>query len=168
MTQIALFNCIDKQPPRPELHSAAHLLPTPNYIAHYIVVDTFLKMAPSIDQLQLPKSTITHIMKTFCNEDNVSFQKDARIAVSRAAVVFISYVASAAADLSTRKDHRFTSADVIQALRTLDLEDIARAIEAPVREHEGIAKAKRQKRAEIMRQKAADSQTQSQAEPQEE
>lgn len=107
---------------------------------------------PSLDDLQLPRKTIGEIMKKYCNDETIAMQKDAKLAISRSTVVFISYIAATAADLSTRKDHRFTGAEVVQALRMLDFDDIADELEVPLSKFNKTLKEKRAKHALVVRQ----------------
>ncbi|KIV97653.1 hypothetical protein PV10_01372 [Exophiala mesophila] len=74
-----------------------------------------------IDDLLLPRTLIQRLARSAL-PPNTSIQRDAVLAISKSATVFISYLAHAANEQSTRKT--LAPQDVLQALRELEFDNV--------------------------------------------
>ncbi|KAI8336851.1 histone-fold-containing protein [Choanephora cucurbitarum] len=79
-------------------------------------------MSSSIEDNELPKANVTRVLKTAL-PPGTALQKDAKLAVSKAATVFINYLSSVANDVAKGANHKtITAADVFTALNIESLE----------------------------------------------
>ncbi|KAG2235061.1 histone-fold-containing protein [Thamnidium elegans] len=82
-------------------------------------------MSSTIEDNELPKANVTRVLKTAL-PPGTALQKDAKLAVSRAATVFINYLSSVANDVAKGANHKTISApDVFKALEIVELDHLA-------------------------------------------
>ncbi|KAI9332413.1 histone-fold-containing protein [Pilaira anomala] len=82
-------------------------------------------MSSTIEDNELPKANVTRVLKTAL-PPGTALQKDAKLAVSRAATVFINYLSSIANDVAKGANHKTISApDVFKALEIVELDHLA-------------------------------------------
>ncbi|KAI8068275.1 histone-fold-containing protein, partial [Gongronella butleri] len=76
----------------------------------------------SIEDYELPKANVTRILKQSLPA-GTNLQRNAKLAVSKAGTVFISYISALANDVAKNQNHKtITSADVIKALEIAELD----------------------------------------------
>ncbi|KAJ2015486.1 hypothetical protein IWW57_005678, partial [Coemansia sp. S610] len=77
----------------------------------------------TIEDLDFPKAVLTRVIKSSLPE-NISIQKEARHGVSKAATVFVSYLAATANDCARESGHKtIMTNDVLKALEAVGLAD---------------------------------------------
>lgn len=87
-------------------------------------------MAERLEDLNLPNAVVTRIIKEAL-PDGVTIGKEARVAVAKAASIFILYLTSAANTIAKKGNRKTISgADVIQAMEEVDFEQFV----TPLRE----------------------------------
>ncbi|CAI4233059.1 unnamed protein product [Auanema sp. JU1783] len=115
-----------------------------------------------VEDLRLPLSVIGRIVKDAL-PSNASLSKDARIAISRAAAVFVVHLTNYANDYASAKKRKtLTAEDVMQAIKLVDCENIEKPLKEAIelwklvklQKSEEAKKRKAEKLAE--KQKAAD------------
>lgn len=88
-------------------------------------------MAESIEDLNLPNAVVSRIIKDALPE-NVSVSKEARMALTRTAAVFVLYLTSAANTAAKADNHRTLAAKyVFDALEEIEFESFI----APLKEN---------------------------------
>ncbi|KAI8320794.1 histone-fold-containing protein [Martensiomyces pterosporus] len=98
----------------------------------------------TIEDLDFPKAVLTRIIKATIPE-NISIQKDARQAVTKAATVFVSYLAATANDCARESGHKTIMAnDVFMALEAVGLSDFIERLKADLEAHTAIMKEKKE------------------------
>ncbi|KAI8639301.1 histone-fold-containing protein [Parasitella parasitica] len=79
-------------------------------------------MSSTIEDNELPKANVTRVLKSAL-PPGTALQKDARLAVGKAATVFINYLSSVANDVAKGANHKtISAADVLKALDICELE----------------------------------------------
>ncbi|XP_043286154.1 DNA polymerase epsilon subunit 3 [Venturia canescens] len=79
-------------------------------------------MAERLEDLNLPNAVVTRIVKEAL-PDGVTIGKEARVAVAKAASIFILYLTSAANTIAKKGNRKTISgADVIQAMEEIEFE----------------------------------------------
>ncbi|KAI9495306.1 histone-fold-containing protein [Zychaea mexicana] len=78
----------------------------------------------SIEDNELPKANISRVLKNAL-PPGTALQKEAKVAVSKAATVFINYLSTVANDTAKSANHKTISApDVFKAMEVLEFEDL--------------------------------------------
>ncbi|KAJ2989327.1 hypothetical protein HDV02_005047 [Globomyces sp. JEL0801] len=101
-------------------------------------------MTEPIENYELPKSVIDKIIRNALPE-GVLVQKEAKMAVSKAATVFINYITAAAQDsISGTSRKSINASDVFKALEVLELDgSLLVPVQQAVKEYQAVAKEKR-------------------------
>ncbi|KAJ1931148.1 hypothetical protein FBU59_006815 [Linderina macrospora] len=98
----------------------------------------------TIEDLEFPKAVLARIIKGTMPE-NVSIQKEARHAVTRAATVFVSYLAATANDCARESGHKTIMAnDVFKALEAVGLTDFVDKLKVDFDAHTAMAREKKE------------------------
>ncbi|KAJ2778047.1 hypothetical protein GGI15_004299 [Coemansia interrupta] len=98
----------------------------------------------TIDDLDFPKAVLTRIVKASL-PDNIAIQKDARLAVSKASTVFVSYLAATANDCARESGHKtIMTNDVFKALEAVGLGDFIEKLQADLAVYAAHAKEKKE------------------------
>ncbi|PIA14123.1 histone-fold-containing protein [Coemansia reversa NRRL 1564] len=101
-------------------------------------------MSTSIDDLDFPKAVLTRMIKSSLPE-NIAIQKEARNAVSKATVVFVSYLAATANDCAREAGHKtIMPVDVKKALEAVGLADFIDRLSEELEAHTKIIKEKKE------------------------
>ncbi|KAI8886229.1 histone-fold-containing protein [Backusella circina FSU 941] len=80
---------------------------------------------PGIEDNELPKANVTRVLKAAL-PPGTALQKDARLAVGKAATVFINYISAVANDVAKGASHKTISApDVFKALEIVELDNLS-------------------------------------------
>ncbi|KAJ2161126.1 hypothetical protein GGF46_001715 [Coemansia sp. RSA 552] len=99
--------------------------------------------ATNIDDLDFPKAILTRMIKASLPE-HISVQKEARNAVTKAATVFVNYLAATANDCAREAGHKnIMSADVMKALEAVGLADFIEQLKVDLEAHTRLAKEKK-------------------------
>ncbi|VEN42045.1 unnamed protein product [Callosobruchus maculatus] len=99
-------------------------------------------MAEKLEDLTLPNASVQKIIKEAL-PDNTNVGKDARLALSRAASVFVLYVTSQASNEAQKVNRKtLTKEDVINALKDLEFENFIEPLQTALEEYKN-AKAKK-------------------------
>ncbi|KAJ2658000.1 hypothetical protein IWW48_004258 [Coemansia sp. RSA 1200] len=99
----------------------------------------------TIDDLDYPKAVITRLIKGSL-PDNIAVQKEARQAVTKAATVFVSYIAATANDCAREGGHKTVMAtDVFKALEAVGLADFIDRLQAELAAHAAIVREKKER-----------------------
>lgn len=78
-------------------------------------------MAETLEDLNLPQAVVARIIKDAL-PDGVNVSKEARLAIARAASVFVLYLTSCANDVATQHSRKtINGPDVIQAISDVEL-----------------------------------------------
>ncbi|KAJ1844602.1 hypothetical protein LPJ70_002877 [Coemansia sp. RSA 2708] len=110
-------------------------------------------MSTTIDELDFPKAVLMRMIKAGLPE-NIAIQKEARNSVTKAATVFVSYLAAAANDCAREGGHKtIMSNDVFKALEAVGLADFIPQLTAELEAHSQLMKEKKEQAA---KNKAAD------------
>lgn len=106
-------------------------------------------MAERVEDLNLPSSAVTRIIKD-CLPNGSNVSKDARVAVGRAASMFVLYITSAANDYAKQSNRKTISGnDVLKALSETDFEMFVQPLKAALEAHKKILQEKKLKVTEI-------------------
>ncbi|KAJ1937358.1 histone-fold-containing protein [Linderina pennispora] len=98
----------------------------------------------TIEDLEFPRAVLARIIKGTMPE-NVSIQKEARHAVTRAATVFVSYLAATANDCAREAGHKTILAnDVFKALEAVGLTDFIDKLKEDFEAHTAMAREKKE------------------------
>ncbi|KAJ1850486.1 guanylate kinase, partial [Coemansia sp. RSA 2703] len=98
----------------------------------------------TIDDLDFPKAVLTRIVKASL-PDNIAIQKDARLAVSKASTVFVSYLAATANDCARESGHKtIMTNDVFKALEAVGLGDFIDRLQADLAVYAAHVKEKKE------------------------
>ncbi|KAI7855193.1 histone-fold-containing protein [Circinella umbellata] len=82
----------------------------------------------SIEDNELPKANISRVLKNAL-PPGTALQKEAKLAVSKAATVFINYLSTVANDTAKSANHKTISApDVFKAMEVLEFDDLIPAL----------------------------------------
>ncbi|KAJ2081345.1 Sequence-specific DNA binding [Coemansia sp. RSA 988] len=101
-------------------------------------------MSTSIEDLDFPKAVLTRMIKSSLPE-SIAIQKEARNAVSKAAVVFVSYLAATANDCARDAGHKtIMPTDVKKALEAVGLADFIDRLTEELEAHTKIVKEKKE------------------------
>ncbi|KAJ2610652.1 Sequence-specific DNA binding [Coemansia sp. RSA 1365] len=101
-------------------------------------------MSTSIDDLDFPKAVLTRMIKSSLPE-NIAIQKEARNAVSKATVVFVSYLAATANDCAREAGHKtIMPVDVKKALEAVGLADFIDRLTEELEAHTKMIKEKKE------------------------
>ncbi|KAJ2556902.1 hypothetical protein EV175_001693 [Coemansia sp. RSA 1933] len=99
----------------------------------------------TIDDLEFPKAVVTRLIKSSLPE-NIAIQKDARQAVTKAATVFVSYLAATANDCAREGGHKtIMPSDVFKALEAVGLADFIERLQAELAAHSALVREKKEK-----------------------
>ncbi|KAJ2508468.1 hypothetical protein GGI11_006078 [Coemansia sp. RSA 2049] len=99
----------------------------------------------TIDDLDYPKAVITRLIKGSL-PDSIAVQKEARQAVTKAATVFVSYIAATANDCAREGGHKTVMAsDVFKALEAVGLADFIDRLQAELAAHAAIVREKKER-----------------------
>ncbi|KAJ2360992.1 hypothetical protein H4S01_005468 [Coemansia sp. RSA 2610] len=110
-------------------------------------------MSTTIDELDFPKAVLMRMIKAGLPE-NIAIQKEARNSVTKAATVFVSYLAAAANDCAREGGHKtIMSNDVFKALEAVGLADFIPQLTTELEAHSQLMKEKKEQAA---KNKAAD------------
>ncbi|XP_014292367.1 DNA polymerase epsilon subunit 3 [Halyomorpha halys] len=105
-------------------------------------------MAERVEDLNLPASVVTRIIKE-CLPDGVNVSKEARVAVARAASVFVLYLTSTSNNLATQANRKTISAnDVFKALSETDFEFFVEPLKDALEAHKKVLQEKKLRTAE--------------------
>lgn len=86
-------------------------------------------MAEKLEDFNLPNSVVQRIIKEAIN-DNVNIGKDARIALARAAAVFVLYITSHSSQMAQRVNRKTLIAqDVFDALKNLEFDELVEPLQ---------------------------------------
>lgn len=98
----------------------------------------------TLEDLDFPKAVLTRVLKQGL-PDNISVQKDVRLAVSRASTVFVSYLAATANDCARDSGHKtIMTGDVFKALEAVGLADFIERLKGELEEHKRLVEEKKQ------------------------
>nr|CAI5838673.1 unnamed protein product [Callosobruchus analis] len=90
-------------------------------------------MAEKLEDLTLPNASVQKIIKEAL-PDNTNVGKDARLALSRAASVFVLYVTSQASNEAQKVNRKtLTKEDVINALKDLEFENFIEPLQTALK-----------------------------------
>ncbi|KAI7862132.1 histone-fold-containing protein [Spinellus fusiger] len=79
----------------------------------------------SIEDNELPKANVARVLKNAL-PTGTALQKDAKLAVSKASAVFISYLSTVANDIAKSANHKtISAADVFKAMEILELDHLS-------------------------------------------
>ncbi|KAJ1662470.1 hypothetical protein IW140_005273 [Coemansia sp. RSA 1813] len=99
----------------------------------------------TIDDLDFPKAVLTRLIKSSLPE-NIAIQKEARQAVTKAATVFVSYLAATANDCAREGGHKtIVSSDVFKALEAVGLADFIERLQGELAAHAALVRDKKAK-----------------------
>ncbi|KAI7875744.1 histone-fold-containing protein [Mucor mucedo] len=113
-------------------------------------------MSSTIEDNELPKANVTRVLKTAL-PPGTALQKDAKLAVSKAATVFINYLSSVANDVAKGANHKTISApDVFKALEIVELEHLAPQLRESLTAYQQNMVEKKQRKKEKDESKAKD------------
>lgn len=123
-------------------------------------------MVEQIQDLNLPNAIVTRLIKEALPE-NINVSKDARLAISKAASVFVIYLSSAGATEAKKQKHKMISpTNIISALEEIEFESFVEPVKEALEAFQKKTKDKKQQAAE--RKKAAgDSKSGTTADPEE-
>ncbi|KAL1934124.1 hypothetical protein VTP01DRAFT_6306 [Rhizomucor pusillus] len=100
----------------------------------------------SIEDNELPKANITRVLKNSLPA-GTALQKEAKIAVSKAATVFINYLSTVANDTAKSANHKtISAADVIRALEILEFDHLIEPLKESFAAYQQLQTDKRQQR----------------------
>ncbi|KAK4515820.1 Phenylalanine 4-monooxygenase (Phe-4-monooxygenase) [Mucor velutinosus] len=103
-------------------------------------------MSSTIEDNELPKANVTRVLKSAL-PPGTALQKDARLAVSKAATVFINYVSSVANDVAKGANHKtISAADVFKALDICELEHMVPELQESLAAYQQIVLDKKQQK----------------------
>ncbi|KAG2190335.1 hypothetical protein INT46_006670 [Mucor plumbeus] len=101
-------------------------------------------MSSTIEDNELPKANVTRVLKSSLPA-GTALQKDARLAVSKAATVFINYISSVANDVAKGANHKtISAADVFKALDICELEHMVPELQESLTAYQQIMLEKKQ------------------------
>ncbi|KAI3661146.1 hypothetical protein MP638_000483 [Amoeboaphelidium occidentale] len=93
-----------------------------------------------MDELDLPKASLQKIIK---NElPGMATQKDARVALTKASTVFISYITAIATEMNKKVSHE----EIMKALVEADFNEIAQEVKETYKKYSDSKKAGSNKR----------------------
>ncbi|XP_031346242.1 DNA polymerase epsilon subunit 3 [Photinus pyralis] len=99
-------------------------------------------MAEKLEDFNLPLSVVQRIVKESINE-NVNIGKEARIALARAAAVFVLYVTSHSSQVAQKVNRKTLLAeDVFEALKNLDFGELVEPLQLHLQEYKEEHKKK--------------------------
>ncbi|KAK5642384.1 hypothetical protein RI129_008551 [Pyrocoelia pectoralis] len=99
-------------------------------------------MAEKLEDFNLPLSVVQRIVKEAINE-NVNISKEARIALARAAAVFVLYVTSHSSQVAQKVNRKTLLAeDVFEALKNLDFGELIKPLQTHLQEFKESHKKK--------------------------
>ncbi|KAI9270444.1 histone-fold-containing protein [Phascolomyces articulosus] len=102
----------------------------------------------SIEDNELPKANISRVLKTAL-PPGTALQKEAKVAVSKAATVFINYLSTVANDTAKSANHKTISApDVFKAMEVLEFDDLIPALRESFTVFQQLQSDKKQKKKE--------------------
>ncbi|KAI9487172.1 MAG: histone-fold-containing protein [Benjaminiella poitrasii] len=105
-------------------------------------------MSSTIEDNELPKANVARVLKAAL-PPGTALQKDAKLAVSKAATVFINYISSVANDVAKAANHKTISApDVFKALEIIELDHLAPQLQESLTVFQQITLEKKQKKKE--------------------
>ncbi|CAO3635899.1 unnamed protein product [Cunninghamella blakesleeana] len=97
----------------------------------------------SIEELELPKANVTRL------PPGTALQKNAKLAVGKAATVFISYISSLANNVAKSSNHKtITTADVFKAMEIAELEALMPQLKERLEEYKKVQNEKKQRKKE--------------------
>ena len=122
-------------------------------VAHFFQLETDKFCSHSAKDLSLPRTMVTRLAKGVL-PPNTQIQKDAILAMSKGATVFVNYLSNAANE-HTLKDNRRTISpqNVLQALRDLEFEAFLPRVEAELAKFNEIQTVKRNDYRKKMKEK---------------
>ncbi|KAJ2653459.1 hypothetical protein IWW40_000513 [Coemansia sp. RSA 1250] len=101
-------------------------------------------MSTTIDDLDFPKAVLMRMIKAALPE-NIAVQKEARNSVTKAATVFVSYLAAAANDCARDGGHKtIMTNDVFKALEAIGLADFVPQLNIELEAHSQLVKEKKE------------------------
>lgn len=99
-------------------------------------------MAEKLEDFNLPLSVVQRIVKEAINE-NVNIGKEARIALARAAAVFVLYITSHSSQVAQKVNRKTLLAeDVFEALKNLDFGELVEPLQSHLQEYKEEHKKK--------------------------
>ncbi|CEP07281.1 hypothetical protein [Parasitella parasitica] len=103
-------------------------------------------MSSTIEDNELPKANVTRVLKSAL-PPGTALQKDARLAVGKAATVFINYISSVANDVAQGANHKtISAADVFKALDICELEHMVPELQESLSAFQQIMLEKKQQK----------------------
>ncbi|SAL98949.1 hypothetical protein [Absidia glauca] len=100
----------------------------------------------SIEDHELPKANVTRVLKQSLPH-GTALQKNAKLAVSKAATVFISYITSLAHDTAKSSNHKtITTADVMKAMEVAELDHLIPQLQARLKEYQDVQNERKQRK----------------------
>ncbi|KAG0354918.1 histone-fold-containing protein [Gamsiella multidivaricata] len=110
-------------------------------------------MSTSIEDNELPKAILTRIMKQVLPE-NTNIQANAKVAMTKSTTLFINYLASAANEVASNAGHKIVSGThVLNALESLDLEEMIPRLEEELKSFQAIQKSRKEGAAKTTKDK---------------
>ncbi|KAJ2851449.1 hypothetical protein IWW36_001088 [Coemansia brasiliensis] len=104
-------------------------------------------MSTTIDDLDFPKAVLMRMIKAGLPE-NIAIQKEARNSITKAATVFVSYLAAAANDCARDGGHKtIMTNDVFKALEAIGLADFVPQLNIELEAHSQLVKEKKEQAA---------------------
>ncbi|KAK4877284.1 hypothetical protein RN001_009790 [Aquatica leii] len=99
-------------------------------------------MAEKLEDFNLPMSVVQRIIKEAITE-NLNIAKEARIALARAAAVFVLYITSQSSLIAQKANRKtLTGDDVFEALRNLEFDDLIEPLQKSLQEYKESYKKK--------------------------
>ncbi|KAI8335410.1 histone-fold-containing protein [Chlamydoabsidia padenii] len=100
----------------------------------------------SIEDHELPKANVARILKQALPH-GTALQKNAKLAVSKAATVFISYITSLSHDTAKSSNHKtITPADVMKAMEIAELDHLIPQLQIRLQEYQDLQNEKKQRK----------------------
>lgn len=104
-------------------------------------------MVEKIQDLNLPTAVVTRLIKDAL-PDGINIAKEARIAISKAASVFIIYLSSAAINEAKKSNHKtMTPQNIFDALEEIEFESFIEPLKVSLEVHRQSVKDKKSSKA---------------------
>ncbi|ORZ05380.1 histone-fold-containing protein [Absidia repens] len=100
----------------------------------------------SIEDHELPKANVTRVLKQAL-PPGTALQKNAKLAINRAATVFISYITSLSLDTAKSNNHKtISTSDVLKAMEVAELDHLIPQLKVRLQEYQTLQNEKKQRK----------------------
>ncbi|EDW02917.1 DNA polymerase epsilon subunit 3 [Drosophila grimshawi] len=104
-------------------------------------------MVERIEDLNLPNAVIARLIKDAL-PDGSNVSKEARVAIAKAASVFVIFITSSSTALAHKQNHRtITAKDILQTLNELDFESFVPSLTQDLEAYRKMVKDKKESKA---------------------